>query len=81
MFTTIARCLWLLLAIISFIGGIIGLMLPIIPQIPFFILCLYSIYSISKFSPRFHAWIKGTKLYQKYILKFKNMLPAKENTD
>ncbi|MCP0886858.1 YbaN family protein [Ligilactobacillus sp. WILCCON 0076] len=78
MFTTIARCLWLLLAIISFIGGIIGLMLPIIPQIPFFILCLYS---ISKFSPRFHAWIKGTKLYQKYILKFKNMLPAKENTD
>ena len=65
------RFLWLVLAIVSFVGGIVGLLLPVIPQIPFFILCLFS---LSKFSPRFHSWLQQTKLYQKYFLGFKRKL-------
>ena len=53
------RFLWLVLAIVSFVGGIVGLLLPVIPQIPFFILCLFS---LSKFSPQFHSWLQQTKL-------------------
>lgn len=58
------KVLWLLLAIVSFIFGVIGLLLPVIPQVPFFLLFLYS---MSKVSSRFHRWILNTKLYKKYV--------------
>ena len=34
MFKHIKRFLWLLLAIISFIFGVIGILLPVVPQVP-----------------------------------------------
>ena len=62
MFKHIKRFLWLLLAIISFIFGVIGILLPVVPQVPFFIL---GFFSLSKFSLRFHNWMVNTKIYRK----------------
>ena len=42
MFKHIKRFLWLLLAIISFIFGVIGILLPVVPQVPFFILGVFT---------------------------------------
>lgn len=56
------RFLWLLLAIISFIFGVIGILLPVVPQVPFFIL---GFFSLSRFSPKFQQWVISTKIYRK----------------
>ncbi|WP_282709311.1 DUF454 family protein [Ligilactobacillus sp. Marseille-Q7487] len=60
----VTKILWFLLAAVSLVCGIVGLLLPVIPQVPFFLLFFYS---LSKFSPRFHAWLTNTRLYQKYV--------------
>lgn len=75
----IAKFFWLLLAVLGFTCGIIGLLLPVVPQVPFFLL---AIFSLSKVSPRFHAWITHTRLYQKYIVgMFDFMLKKKEQLE
>lgn len=58
---------WLTAAVIFFVLGIIGIILPIIPQIPFLIIAFFC---LSKGAPRFHQWIRSRRFYQKYILKF-----------
>ncbi|MGX5377700.1 YbaN family protein [Ligilactobacillus sp. LYQ135] len=60
---------WLIVAIIFFVLGIIGLIFPVIPQVPFLLIAFFS---LSKGSPKFHAWIRERKFYQKYILKFEH---------
>lgn len=70
----ISKIFWFLLAVLGFVCGVVGLMLPVIPQVPFFLL---GIFSVSKVSPRFHHWITHTKLYQKYVLKMVNYLTRK----
>lgn len=55
---------WGFLGSISFMGGIVGLLLPVIPQVPFF---LVTIFCIAKISPRFHRWLLGNRLYIKYL--------------
>lgn len=62
MLDQVKRLLWLLLAIFSFIFGVIGILLPVVPQVPFFLL---GFYSLSKFSTRFHNWMINTKVYRK----------------
>lgn len=77
MVKSFVRFLWLVVAILSFVCGIIGLVLPVVPQIPFFILCLFS---LSKFSPRFHDWLQQTRLYQKYFIGFKRKLSQQKES-
>ncbi|MBD5806214.1 DUF454 domain-containing protein [Lactobacillus sp. 0.1XD8-4] len=57
------KVIWILLGSLSFIGGIIGILLPVIPQVPFFLL---TIWCITKVSPRFHNWLLRNPLYLKY---------------
>lgn len=65
---------WILLGSISFVGGIIGMLLPVIPQVPFFLL---TIWCITKISPRFHNWLLRNPLYIKYakplVNRFENL--------
>ena len=60
---------WLVVSIIFFVLGVIGLVFPIIPQIPFLLIAFFC---LSKGSPKVHAWIRKRKFYQKYILKFEH---------
>ncbi|MBB1100051.1 MAG: DUF454 domain-containing protein [Lactobacillus sp.] len=62
---------WILLGSISFVGGIIGMLLPVIPQVPFFLL---TIWCITKISPRFHNWLLSNSLYIKYAKPLINRL-------
>ncbi|EDX42401.1 DUF454 family protein [Limosilactobacillus reuteri] len=62
---------WILLGSISFVGGIIGMLLPVIPQVPFFLL---TIWCITKISPRFHNWLLCNPLYIKYAKPLVNRL-------
>lgn len=62
---------WILLGSISFVGGIIGMLLPVIPQVPFFLL---TIWCITKISPRFHNWLLRNPLYIKYAKPLVNRL-------
>ncbi|GGI63077.1 DUF454 family protein [Limosilactobacillus caviae] len=65
------KLLWIVLGSISFVGGIIGVLLPIIPQVPFFLL---TIWCITKVSPRFHNWLLSNSLYVKYAKPLVNRL-------
>lgn len=60
---------WGFLGSLSFMGGIVGLLLPVIPQVPFF---LVTIFCIAKISPRFHKWLVNNRLYIKYIVPMLN---------
>lgn len=68
------KIMWICLGSLSFIGGIIGMLLPVIPQVPFF---LVTIWCLTKISPRFHQWLLQHPLYSKYakplINKFKHL--------
>lgn len=57
----IQRVLWGLVAGVSLLAGIIGLLLPVVPQVPFFILALIA---LNRLSPRFHHWLTRFKWYQ-----------------
>lgn len=59
----ILKVVWILLGSLSFVGGIVGLILPVIPQVPFFLL---TIWCITKISPRFHNWLLNNSLYVRY---------------
>lgn len=61
----IIKLVWTVLGSLSFVGGLIGLVLPVIPQIPFFLL---AIFCLAKVSPRFHNWITHWRIYQRYLL-------------
>ena len=65
------KLLWIVLGSSSFVGGIIGVLLPIIPQVPFFLL---TIWCITKVSPRFHNWLLSNSLYVKYAKPLVNRL-------
>ncbi|MCR5774029.1 MAG: YbaN family protein [Lachnospiraceae bacterium] len=53
--------------IIFTILGLIGLAVPVLPQVPFFIIAIVSFCNVSK---KFRGWIRGKKLYQKYLAKY-----------
>ena len=54
----------IIVSIVFFILGIVGLLIPVIPQIPFFIL---GILCLSAASTRFKRFLVGTDLYQKHL--------------
>jgi len=53
---------------ISFGIGIAGVILPVLPGLPFFLL---SSYCFAKSSKRVENWFENTKVYQKYVIAFR----------
>ena len=60
------KILMTVLAVVFFILGVIGLLIPVIPQIPFFVL---SVLLMSAASDRFKKAFTETKLYKKHLEK------------
>jgi uncharacterized membrane protein YbaN (DUF454 family) len=58
------RQLWLLLGLITFFLGVIGILLPILPTTPFFIVTTYS---LSKGSKKINLWFHSLTITQKYL--------------
>lgn len=63
----IIRILFLLLGILSFVVGTIGIILPILPTVPLYLLASYC---FMKSSTKFNNWFISTKLYVKYVSGF-----------
>lgn len=53
---------------LSFITGIIGVVLPILPTTPFILLATFL---FAKSSPKWEAWIKKSRVYKKYVVTYK----------
>lgn len=53
---------------IAFGIGIAGVILPVLPGLPFF---LVSSYCFAKSSKRIENWFKNTKVYEKYVMAFR----------
>lgn len=64
----IVKTLWIFLGFVFLLLGIVGLLIPVVPQVPFF---LAAAFCFSKGSRRMNRWIRGTKIYRKYIGKRK----------
>jgi uncharacterized membrane protein YbaN (DUF454 family) len=56
-------CGWL-----AFVAGIVGVFVPVLPTTPFLLLATFL---FANSSPRWHAWIQKTKVYQRYVVPFK----------
>lgn len=48
--------------------GALGVIVPVLPTTP---LLLLATFLFAKTSPRLHAWIRQTKLYNSYVVPFK----------
>lgn len=76
--------IFVFLAIVFFVLGIIGLAIPVVPQVPFFVVSLFFAANGSK---RFKNWFKKHKLYRKHLLpivrrhKFLRELFEEDETD
>ncbi|MEG0505647.1 MAG: DUF454 family protein, partial [Raoultibacter sp.] len=62
------RYLLLACAWIACIAGFVGVFVPVLPTTP---LLLLATFLFAKSSPRCHAWVQSTKVYQKYVIPFK----------
>lgn len=62
------RAVMLAVAWIACILGFVGVVVPVLPTTP---LLLLATFLFAKASPRCQAWIEGTKVYQSYVLPFK----------
>lgn len=65
----IKKSLYVVVGIISFGLGAIGVMLPVLPTTPFLLL---SSFCFVRGSERFDKWFKGTKIYKKHLESFVN---------
>ncbi|WP_290032967.1 DUF454 family protein [Ligilactobacillus cholophilus] len=68
---------WLIVSIIFFTLGLIGIVLPVIPQIPFLLIAFFC---LSKVSPKIRNWVRKRKFYQEHVLKFENKVKKIYNT-
>ena len=53
---------------LALITGVVGIFVPVLPTTP---LLLLATFLFANSSPRYHAWIKKTAVYQRYVLPFK----------
>lgn len=65
----IKKILYVIVGIISFGLGAIGVVLPILPTTPFLLL---SSFCFVRGSERFDRWFRGTKIYKKHLESFVN---------
>ncbi|MGK0467102.1 YbaN family protein [Clostridium sp.] len=63
------KFIYVVIGLISFILGTIGIILPILPTTPFYLLASVC---FVRGSERFDKWFKGTKLYKKHLENFVN---------
>lgn len=63
------RYLLLACAWFCFIAGCVGVFVPVLPTTP---LILLATFLFAKSSPRLHAWIQSTKVYERYVIPFKD---------
>lgn len=63
----IKKTMFIIIGLISFILGFIGVMLPVLPTTPFLLL---SSFCFAKGSDRFDKWFKSTKLYKIHLKDF-----------
>lgn len=65
----IKKYIYIVVGIIAFTLGTIGVILPILPTTPFYLLASFCFVRGSK---RFDEWFKNTKLYKKHLESFVN---------
>ena len=53
---------------LALIIGVVGIFVPVLPTTP---LLLLATFLFAHRSPRYHAWIKNTAVYKRYVLPFK----------
>lgn len=58
------RILFLILGLISFALGTLGIFLPVLPTFPLYLLTAYS---FARSSERLHTWFLSTSLYKKHL--------------
>lgn len=64
----VGRYLMIAAGMVCFAAGFIGVFVPVLPTTP---LLLLATFLFAKSSPRLHAWIGKTKVYQSYVVPFK----------
>ncbi|MDR2106867.1 MAG: YbaN family protein [Coriobacteriales bacterium] len=62
------RAFFFIFAWVCTVTAIIGIFVPVLPTTP---LLLLATFLFANSSPRYHAWIQKTKVYQSYVLPFK----------
>jgi uncharacterized membrane protein YbaN (DUF454 family) len=60
--------IFFILGWVCFVTGVIGVFVPVLPTTP---LLLLATFLFARSSPRFHAWIQRTRVYQHYVVPFK----------
>ncbi|MGG7162525.1 YbaN family protein [Clostridium ihumii] len=63
----IKKYIYIVVGIIAFILGTIGVVLPILPTTPFYLLASFC---FVRGSTKFDNWFKNTKLYKKHLESF-----------
>ena len=65
----IKKGFFIIIGLIAFVLGTIGVILPVLPTTPFYLLASFC---FVKGSDKFDNWFKGTKLYKKHLESFVN---------
>lgn len=65
----IKKYIYVIVGLIAFVLGAIGVAIPILPTTPFLLLASYCFVRGSK---RFDRWLKSTKIYKKHLESFVN---------
>lgn len=63
----VLKCLYIAMAFVCLVLGVIGIILPLLPTTPFLMLASFL---LAKGSERFHLWFISTKLYKKHLEEF-----------